>query len=85
MTLVLALCALQFVYTFPPASYVNVVQQLVIASFVLFGLVAMGCLVVGCIAGIHERKRRQVGITNIGYHVVFNFKNEQLLVSVVAG
>ena len=58
VTLVLALCALQFVYDFPPASYVNVVQQLTIASFVLFGLVALGCLVVGFIMRIHERKRR---------------------------
>lgn len=35
----LALSALQFTYTFPPSSYLNVVQQLSVTSFVLFGLV----------------------------------------------
>ena len=50
----LALSALQFTYTFPPSSYLNVVQQLSVTSFVLFGLVrrslggAVFCIIHAC-------------------------------------
>lgn len=57
VTLVLAVSALQFTYNFPPASYLNAVQQITLMSYVLYFIVAVQSMITSHICRLHSRKR----------------------------